>query len=114
MQCWSLRLARRSSRHFTRRAKGESTHMMGNYDEETNQDIESLGSLPEFRIYISSQGGEPVARDIKGEVALREALDRVTAEYPQDLIYVREVNESVILMLGPGKSYHFLGKRDTP
>lgn len=30
-------------------------------------------------------------------------LDEVVKEYPQDTIYVREVNESVIMVIGPGQ-----------
>ncbi len=63
----------------------------------------SIEEIPEFRVYASSQGGEPVARDIKGKTDLGRYLDEITSRYPHDTIYVREVLETVILVIGPGQ-----------
>lgn len=79
--------------------------MKDNEDMANEQYIESVESLSEFRIYVSSVGGVPVVKDIKGEVELKKELDRVIDEYPHARIFVREVNESVILVIGPGGQF---------
>jgi MoaA/NifB/PqqE/SkfB family radical SAM enzyme len=63
----------------------------------------SIEELPEFRVRVSSQGGEPVAWDIIGKEELDKIIDEVTSKYPQDTIYISEVLETVILVIGPGQ-----------
>ncbi len=61
----------------------------------------SIGELPEFRIYASSMGGEPVAWDIRGERALDKAIDSLTDQYPHDTLIISEVLETVIMTIKP-------------
>lgn len=58
-------------------------------------------SLPEFRIYASSEGGEPVVWDIRGKPALDKAIDAMTERYPHDFLHVREVFERNIMTINP-------------
>lgn len=78
---------------------------------DTDDEITDLEVLPEFRIYVSSQGGEPMVWDIRGTSALKQAIDAMTERFPNDTIYVREVIESVILVIGPGKHRQILSER---
>lgn len=59
----------------------------------------------EFRIYASSQGDEPISKDIPGEAALEGSLLAARAAYPDDTLYVREVFETVIRVLPPGDGH---------
>lgn len=66
---------------------------------------------PEFRVYVSSRGNEPVATDIVGEERLRDILSVVRNAHPIDIIYVREVHETVVRVIRPGEhidnGFHF-------
>lgn len=56
----------------------------------------------EFRIFASSAGDEPVARDIIGEEELERRVEAVRSVYPNDTLYVREITENVIRVYKPG------------
>jgi hypothetical protein len=55
----------------------------------------------EYRILASSQGEKYVMDEIYGEVELYNCIGLVQAKYPQDTLYVRVVNESVIMVIAP-------------
>ncbi len=56
---------------------------------------------PEYRIYVSSQDGVAVIRDICGDERLRLALGIVRGWFPNDTIFVREVIEIVREVTAP-------------
>ncbi len=51
---------------------------------------------PEYRIYVSEQGDEPVARDVLGEDELKKVLVKTRKTYPKATIVVKEVLETVL------------------
>jgi len=55
----------------------------------------------EFRIYVSSQGNEPLAVYIAGEEELEREIAKAREAYPNDTLYVREVIESVVRVYKP-------------
>jgi hypothetical protein len=66
--------------------------------------MDELNPSIEYRLYTSSQGGRAVAVGIKGEVWLGRILDVMLDRYPGDTIYVREVLETVVMVIGPDGS----------
>lgn len=68
---------------------------------EYSNDISSIEEMPEFRIYASGMGGEPVAWDIRGKRALDRAIESMANQYPHDTLVVREVLEHVIMTINP-------------
>lgn len=61
------------------------------------------GEEPEYRIYVSECGDEPVAKDVCGTDALKEKLAEVRNKYPESTIVISEVMESVVeVILAPG------------
>lgn len=59
-------------------------------------------ALSEYRIYVANLGGLPVL-DVRGEQNLQFAIESVRKRYPGTTIFVREVLETVILVLKPGE-----------
>ena len=55
----------------------------------------------EFRIFVESHGDEPVRWGIMGEKNLEESLRGVRAEFPNKMIAVREVMETVVRIIRP-------------
>ncbi len=62
-----------------------------------------MSETREFRLYCSDRGDESVLGNI-GEEMLEQAIHSVRAAYPQSVIVVREVNESVIRVIHPDGS----------
>lgn len=65
------------------------------------EEVEWEDELPEYRLYVDNMGGEPVVRDIKGKAALEAAISTTRLQYPRDRIYVREVLETVVMVIAP-------------
>lgn len=54
-----------------------------------------MSEEPEYRIYVSSMSDEPVAWDIIGDEELARYIYEVKSRFPNDMIVIREVLETV-------------------
>ena len=63
--------------------------------------VVSEGEEPEYRIYIDSRGSMPVLWMVIGGGNLEEAIRFVARIYPDDTIYIRELTETMVRVIGP-------------
>jgi hypothetical protein len=70
-------------------------------DEYKARAMDQLSPHNEYRITASTQGGEYVMDDIKGERELYVAIEQVRNKYPTDTLYVRQVLETVVMVIAP-------------
>lgn len=66
-------------------------------DKKTNNEPEQ----PEYRIFTSSNGSQPVVWQAFGDTAMEEFVRRIRQLYPNDTIFVREVFQHVKLVIYP-------------
>ena len=57
----------------------------------------------EFRVFASSKGDEPVLQGIIGEAELERQIPYLREAYPDDILSVREVLETVVRVYKPGE-----------
>lgn len=70
--------------------------------EQQTDDVQSEGELAEYRFYVSSNGGYPVLT-CRGGAEMKEALQNVLTMWPDDEVFVRRVDETVIAHATPIK-----------
>jgi hypothetical protein len=72
--------------------------------------MDTSEGIAEYRITVSSKGGEYVMEDIKGERELYLAIGQVRSQYPDDIMYIHQMLSTLVGVNYPAGTTTWLDK----